>query len=177
MKQVIVHYIICFLEILNQFKNKQQRPNNCHFENDRETCLKRGMEQDRYTPEGNGTRPVWSRDPFAGRLSRKFHPETLVKWIVPLVLIVDQDQPRGRWPLGLVKETFPDSQGCVRQVVVRTANQKRLQGDVRKICLLEKAQWYLNSAVTKRNSSLTPDLTLYDTLKYGLRHFLIGKKT
>ena len=42
-----------------------------------------------------------------------------------LVLIKDQDQPRGEWPLGLADETFPDSQGCVRQVVVRTANQKR----------------------------------------------------
>lgn len=67
-----------------------------------------------------------------------------------LVLILDQDQPRGHWPLGLVKETFPDSQGCIRQVVVRTANQKHLRRDVRKICLLEKAQWDLNSAVIEK---------------------------
>ena len=67
------------------------------------------------------------------------------KWLYPkrnlavgdLVLIVDESLPRGRWPLGLVEEVFPDAKGNVRRVVVRTAGAKRFRRDVRKLCLLE----------------------------------------
>lgn len=89
-------------------------------------------------------------DTFWKRWTREYLPtlQERQKWLHhkrnlvsgDLVLIVDQDQPRGRWPIGLIKETYPDSQGCVRHVVVHTANQKCLRRDVRKICLLEKAQ-------------------------------------
>ena len=34
--------------------------------------------------------PVQSRDPFAGRLSRKFCPEILVEWIAPQISIHDR---------------------------------------------------------------------------------------
>ena len=53
-----------------------------------------------------------------------------------LVLVVDKDVQRGRWPKGLVEEVFPDTEGTVRRVTVRTANGT-YQRDVRKICLLE----------------------------------------
>ena len=51
-----------------------------------------------------------------------------------LVLVVDADVQRGRWPKGLIEEVFPDTEGIVRRVTVRTAREQR---DVRKICLLE----------------------------------------
>ncbi len=52
------------------------------------------------------------------------------KWLLPkknlvvkdLVLLVDKDKPRGRWPLGVMEEVFPDEKGIVRHVMVRMAN-------------------------------------------------------
>ena len=66
------------------------------------------------------------------------------KWLRPqpnfevgdLVLMADQNTP-GQWPKALVEQTFPDSEGLVRQVVIRTADGVYLQ-DVRKLCLLEE---------------------------------------
>ena len=57
-----------------------------------------------------------------------------------IVLMVKDDSPRGQWPLAMVEETFPDSNGHVRQVVIRTANQSRYRRDVRKLCLLEMSE-------------------------------------
>lgn len=54
-----------------------------------------------------------------------------------LVLLADKNTPRGEWPKALVEETFPDADGVVRRVVVKTANGV-YQRDVRKICLLEE---------------------------------------
>ena len=56
-----------------------------------------------------------------------------------LVLIVDENTPRGHWAKGLVKATFPDKQGIVRQVELKTA-QGQLKRDTRKLCLLEQAE-------------------------------------
>ena len=53
-----------------------------------------------------------------------------------LVLVVDADVQRGRWPKVLIEEVFPDTEGIVRRVTVRTANGV-YQRDIRKICLLE----------------------------------------
>lgn len=55
-----------------------------------------------------------------------------------LVLMVDGGCPRGQWPLAVVEEVFPDDEGTVRQVVVRTRNGK-FRRDVRKLCVLEEA--------------------------------------
>ena len=86
-------------------------------------------------------------DMFWARWIKEYIPtlQERQKWLYPkrnlavgdLVLIVDEGSPRGRWPLGLVEEVFPDSKGNVRQVVVRTASAKRFRRDVRKLCLLE----------------------------------------
>ncbi|CAB4021358.1 Hypothetical predicted protein, partial [Paramuricea clavata] len=43
---------------------------------------------------------------------------------------------RGRWAKVLLEEVFPDTEGIVRRVTVRTANGV-YQRDVRKIWLLE----------------------------------------
>ena len=53
------------------------------------------------------------------------------------MLFADKNLPRGQWPKGLVEQTFPDSEGMVRQVVVRTADGV-YRRDVRKLCLLEE---------------------------------------
>ena len=43
-----------------------------------------------------------------------------------IVLMMKEDSPCGQWPLTVVeKKTFPDSNGHVRQVIIRTANQNR----------------------------------------------------
>ena len=69
------------------------------------------------------------------------------KWYFPrrnfaigdLVLVVDEKAPRGRWPMGLVQEVFPDSNGHVRSVRVKTASSV-CKRDIRKLCLLEQVQ-------------------------------------
>ena len=67
------------------------------------------------------------------------------KWLHPkpnfkvgdLVLVTEKNVPRGQWPKGLIEQTFPDSEGKVRQVTVRTANAV-YRRDIRKLCLLEE---------------------------------------
>ena len=54
-----------------------------------------------------------------------------------LVLLADKNAPRGQWPKALVEETYPDADGIVRRVILRTADGV-YQRDVRKICLLEE---------------------------------------
>ena len=54
-----------------------------------------------------------------------------------LVIMKDTNTPRGQWPKALVQETFPDSDGVVRQVLVRSATGV-FRRDVRKLCLLEE---------------------------------------
>jgi len=69
------------------------------------------------------------------------------KWLQPqrnpkvgdLVLVCDEHSKRGAWPKAIVEEveeTFPDGDGTVRRVRVRTASTEYLR-DVRKLCLLE----------------------------------------
>ena len=67
------------------------------------------------------------------------------KWLDPklnfnvgdLVLVTEKNVPRGQWPKGLIEETFPGSEGKVRQITVKTANAV-YQRDIRKLCLLEE---------------------------------------
>lgn len=49
----------------------------------------------------------------------------------------DTNTPQGQWPKALVQETVPDSDGIVRQVLVRSATGD-FRGDVRKLRLLEE---------------------------------------
>ena len=68
------------------------------------------------------------------------------KWLRPrrnlqvgdLVLVVQENIPRGHWPKGLIEEVVPDKYGHVRQVTLKTATS-RIRRDVRKLCLLESA--------------------------------------
>lgn len=53
-----------------------------------------------------------------------------------LVLLVDNNQPRGRWNLGRVMETYPGSDGLVRTVKVKTKSGDFVR-PIQKLCLLE----------------------------------------
>ena len=54
-----------------------------------------------------------------------------------LVIMKDANLSRGQWPKALVQETFPDSDGVVRQVLVKSATGVFRRG-IRKLCLLEE---------------------------------------
>ena len=72
--------------------------------------------------------------------------QTRTKWISrkrnlekgDLVLIVDELHPCETWPLGLVTDTFPSEDGLVRRIRLKTAANKELERDVRKVVLLER---------------------------------------
>ena len=54
-----------------------------------------------------------------------------------LVIMKDANLPRGQWLKALVQETFPDSDGVVRQVLVKSVTGV-FRRDIRKLCLLEE---------------------------------------
>ena len=53
-----------------------------------------------------------------------------------LVLLVEKDCQRGRWPMVVVEEVYPDEKGIVQHVTIRTTRGK-FKRDVRQLCLLE----------------------------------------
>jgi len=50
-----------------------------------------------------------------------------------VVLLYDDSAPRGKWPLGRIVEVYPDKQGRIRQVLVRTTTQT-LRRPISKLC-------------------------------------------
>ena len=56
-----------------------------------------------------------------------------------LVLVVEDNLPRGRWNIGQVVKTFPGNDGLIRTVEVQT-KQGTFKRPVVKLCLLEKAE-------------------------------------
>ena len=68
------------------------------------------------------------------------------KWLVEkepltvgsLVLVVDDIQPRERWPLALVTAAPLSSDGLQRRVSLRLLNGQHLERDIRKVVLLER---------------------------------------
>ena len=53
-----------------------------------------------------------------------------------IVLVIDDQQPRGKWPLGIVESVRPGHDGLVRTVEVRSQNSVKLR-PVNKLCFLE----------------------------------------
>lgn len=53
-----------------------------------------------------------------------------------LVLVMDENTPRGVWPLGIVEETYPSSDGLVRSVKIKT-KVSRFVRPITKVVLLE----------------------------------------
>ncbi|XP_077967709.1 uncharacterized protein LOC120346600 [Styela clava] len=70
------------------------------------------------------------------QLRQKWHKPVRNFAVGDIVLIVDEKTKRGFWPKGLIVEVFPDSDGHVRSVRVRTADSSYMR-DIRKLCLLE----------------------------------------
>ena len=56
-----------------------------------------------------------------------------------VVLIVDDNTPRGIWPLGLIVEVHPASDGLLRSVKVKVRNTV-LTRPVNKLCMLEATE-------------------------------------
>ena len=54
-----------------------------------------------------------------------------------VVLVVEQNCPRGYWPLGRVTEVIPSADGVIRAVKVRTASGSTYLRPSNKICFLE----------------------------------------
>ena len=52
-----------------------------------------------------------------------------------LVLLVDDTLPRSRWSLGHILEVFPDKNGLVRTVLVKSQNTL-LKRPITKLCLI-----------------------------------------
>ena len=55
-----------------------------------------------------------------------------------VVLVVDDNSPRGQWLLGRVIKTFPGQEGKVRVAEIKTKNST-LTRPISKPCLLEEA--------------------------------------
>ena len=71
-------------------------------------------------------------------------PQVRQKWTTPqrnftkhdLVLVANENTPRGQWPMGRVIETYPDRHGHVRSVGLRMAGGEFVR-PVTRLCLLE----------------------------------------
>ena len=55
-----------------------------------------------------------------------------------VVLMVDDQAPRGYWPLATVKRTVPGEDGRVRSVELRTGSGLTYHRPVNKVCFLER---------------------------------------
>ena len=72
------------------------------------------------------------------------------KWLSPtrnvhvgdIVLLVDQNTPRGSWLLGKVEETFPDRNGLVRNALVKTKSSTFLRPISKLVMVLEFDEWW-----------------------------------
>ncbi|XP_077965512.1 uncharacterized protein LOC144411797 [Styela clava] len=100
----------------------------------------------------DGYRKSWKlvhrlADQFWSQWIKQYLPQLQArqKWLHPernfrkgdLVLVVDVNTKRGLWPKGIIRETFPDSNGHVRRVRVDTASSSFIR-DIRKLCFLEE---------------------------------------
>ena len=83
----------------------------------------------------------WKREYLPTLLPReKWTKESSAPSEDDVVLIVDDDLPRGQWRLGKVLETYPGRDGVVRSVLLKTSSGRELVRPVTKLCRLEKAQ-------------------------------------
>ena len=69
---------------------------------------------------------------------KKWHRVRRNVQVGDVVLVVDSNSPRGKWPLGHIIETFLDQHGLVRSVSVKTA-AGILRRPIHKLCVLIEA--------------------------------------
>ena len=94
------------------------------------------------------------------RWSREYIPTIALrqKWpdvernlkIGDIVLVIENNAPRGKWRFGRVVEQFPDRQGIVRTVEVQT-QYGRIRRPISGLCLILKSD--------DNNSSFLPSIT------------------
>jgi hypothetical protein len=70
---------------------------------------------------------------------QKWHAKRRDLRVGDLVLVADQNLPRGQWPLGLIEAATPGRDGLVRTVSVRTA-KSTLKRPVTQVALLEAVE-------------------------------------
>ena len=68
-----------------------------------------------------------------------------------LVLVTDENLPRGQWPLGRILDVFPDEDGQVRTVKVRVGTTAKVR-PIHKLVLLES-----NGVEIESNLDTVPD--------------------
>ena len=78
----------------------------------------------------------WKRDYLQTLQQRtKWHQPVQNLSIGDIVLVVSENSPPTKWPLGRITVTFPGSDGLVRVVEIRTANSS-LKRPITKVCRL-----------------------------------------
>lgn len=88
-------------------------------------------------------------DQFWRRWTHEYLPllQTRSKWtttkrnlqVNDVVMVVDANYSRGKWPLGIVVATFPNQQGIVRQVELKVKDSIQ-KWPITKLCLIEEYQ-------------------------------------
>jgi hypothetical protein len=87
-------------------------------------------------------------DQYWARWMREYVPNLIErqKWFRPTkrlevgdeVIIIDENNRRGEWPVGVVIKTLPDNQGVVRKAVVKTKTGEYLR-PVIKLCVISES--------------------------------------
>ena len=54
------------------------------------------------------------------------------------MLVVDESTKRGHWPKAILQKVYPDANGLVKRVRVRTVDAQNLIRDIQKIYLVYK---------------------------------------
>nr|CAB3263161.1 uncharacterized protein LOC104265735 [Phallusia mammillata] len=82
----------------------------------------------------------WVREYLPNIISRqKWFQKRRDLQINDVVLVVDDSQPRSKWLMGRVADTFPDKTGTVRSVLVQT-RYNRVKRPIAKLCLIVAAE-------------------------------------
>jgi len=91
---------------------------------------------------------LYQGDVFWRRWTREYLPllQARVKWgkvqrniVVGDLVLLGEEAPRDKWPLGRVIEVYPGQDGLVRKVKVKTTLTELVR-PVTKLCLLEEAE-------------------------------------
>ena len=105
-----------------------------------------------FSEADNNVRRRWRQIQYLSDLfGKRWVPEYLtvlqdrLKWLFPkrnvqvndVVLIVDRGAPRGSWLLGRMIETYPDKNGCVRNVAMKTRSSRLVRPVSKLVMVLE----------------------------------------
>ena len=133
----------------NDSNDEQPLTPNQLLLHDQNSCLPLGI----FTENDNYARRWWKQanyltNIFWKRWLQEYLPclQKRTKWQRPVVnfkkgdvvLVSNENVPRGQWPLGLVTTAYPDGDGMVRVVELKMKNGI-IKRPVHKLCLLEQA--------------------------------------